>query len=108
MNLEIPQRVDCYGTTRYGELANEFRHTVKGYNFITPHLKGYFRVNSKEHGIGVGEVTTGDKFPHNQGIEMWGVTVCINSKNRNDLSKCLHSQTEVEAYIKELQNNIVS
>ena len=83
-----------YGHSTAAE--SEFRRVIKGDNFMTRnHIKTIY-IND----FAV-EITTGEGFGHQN---IYGVTVVdtIENKHRIDLGKCLHSEKEVENYIKEL------
>jgi len=81
--LETPQRSN----------GNIFRQYVKGNNFMTPYLVGYYAITNGE-----AEVTKGDFL----GNTIYGVTVVQNNHKDDDLSKCCHSMDEVLEYIGEL------
>lgn len=74
--------------------GNLFRQYVKGDNFMTPDLIGYYRIKNGE-----AEVTKGSFI----GNTIYGVTVVQNNRKDDDLSKCCHSMDEVMEYITSLQ-----
>jgi hypothetical protein len=71
-----------------------FLSVVKGKNFMTPHVLGYYG-NAKT----AVELSQGTGFSHEK---IFGVTVVLDGIHDNDKSKCFYSETEAINYIKQL------
>lgn len=72
------------------EAGKLFNSIVKGKNFMTPHVLGYYQINN-----GAAELTTGDFM----GNDMFGVTIVKDGEHQYDLSKCFDNKEEATEYI---------
>ena len=72
-----------------------FTAVVKGKNFMTPYLIGYYKVTDGE-----AELTEGDFM----GDDIYGVTVVKNGVQECELSKICDSRNEAIDYILSLNN----
>lgn len=86
----------CKFNSEEGKL---FRSKIKYKNFMTPEILGYTSINNI-----VIEISTGNKFLD---LEMYGITVCGSIGILDYLSKCVHSEKEVEEYLEELNHIII-
>jgi len=73
----------------------EFQSVLKGKNFMTPDILGYYKIK-----YGSVELSTGKGF---SGGTMYGVTVVKEGIHNHELSKCVHSKNEAIEYIKTLK-----
>lgn len=73
-------------------------------NFMTPIVMGYYKI--KDIYI---EISTGNKFPDNNGKEMFGVTLCIHDDAlKEKYDKCCHSTKEWQEYLLYLKKELIS
>ncbi len=76
-------------------LAEKFNSVVKGRNFVTTRVLGYFKIKD-----GVVELSTGNKI---FGLTPFGVTVVKDNKHNLYLSKCFYSLEDAMNYVDELK-----
>jgi hypothetical protein len=79
----------------------DFSRIVKGRNFMTPALVGFFRLKAKPYVIV--EVSMGEFV----GDDLIGVTVvdCAQRVNEHDLSRCVHSADELVDAMRKLEEH---
>lgn len=84
------------------QLSTEFRTVVKGKNFMTPTISGYWAVADY-----VIELSRGTDF---DGNKIYGVTVVnrVTKGTENELSKMVSSLAEAKAYMKYLEKTAVT
>ena len=73
----------------------QFKKIVKGTNFVTPTVLGYYSIKD-----GVAELSYGTGFRHEP---IFGVTVVKNGKHDHELSNPFFDKKEAIEYIASLQ-----
>lgn len=81
---------------RNDQLSTEFRTVIKGKNFMTPHIVGFWA-----QGDYVIELSRGNSF---DGGKMYGVTVVnrVTQERELDLDQSFNSLGQAKAYMKGL------
>lgn len=74
-----------------------FKSVVSGKNFMTPNIKGYYKINDTS----AIELTTGKGFTGNT---LYGVTVVLNGEHNNNLSQSFNTEYKAMDYIKTLKS----
>lgn len=72
-----------------------FKSVVKGKNFMTPNVLGYYKVKN-----GAAELSIGKGFTNNM---MYGVTVVKDNEHNHELSQVFYSELKAREYIKSLK-----
>ena len=76
-------------------MEQQFKKVVKGKNFMTPNVIGYYQIAN-----GVAELSYGMGFNHRY---VFGVTVVQNKKHNSELSDLFFDKKEAIEYIASLQ-----
>lgn len=78
------------------ETAREiFKNIVKGKNFMTPNVIGYYKIKN-----GAAELSKGEGFT---GSMMYGVTVVKDNEHNHELSQAFSSEWKAKEYINNLK-----
>lgn len=72
-----------------------FKNIVKGENFMTPNVLGYYKIKNGSTELSQGEGFTGNTI--------YGVTVVRDNEHNHDLSQVFYSELEAREYINSLK-----
>lgn len=72
-----------------------FKNVVKGKNFMTPDILGYYKIKNGAAELSKGEGITGST--------MYGVTVVKDNEHNHKLSQSFYSEWKAMEYIKSLK-----
>ncbi len=74
-----------------------FKSVVKGRNFMTPNVLGYYKIKN-----GAVELSTGKGFTDNM---LYGVTVVKDNEHNHELSQVFYSELKAERIYKIFKKN---